>query len=174
MKECLQHYTLIPITFDPGGCQLGPLATSFLWGTRPPDISILPMPHTFNDRLSTSLSSSPYPQQAAELAYNTTHNFGLFRLADKGWKQAHLHEWFTPSYTAMLPSQWAQHILGQNLLVATARHLQTGLNKSHNLKSNFPHHGLQVAGQHPTRTHPILPLPSEYFYHQTVVRPTDE
>ena len=123
-------------------------------------MSLLPFPKSFNDRLSTSLSTSPFPRQAVQLACNATSNFSLFRLADKGWKQAHLNEWFTPSHTAMIPSQWAQQILAQNLLVAGTRHLETGLTKSNPLHPDMhsDSNALHVAGLHPRHTHPTLPL----------------
>ena len=168
-----KHYTLIPVTFDPGGL-LGPLSTSFLWGTIPPDLALLPYPKTFEHRLQTHLSTSPYPRQAATQTYDTIASFGLFRLADKGWQQAHLQEWFTTSYTATLPSQWAQQILGQNLLVANSRHLQQGLQQSFPIKTHHANSTLNVAGLHPRHNRPTAPLPAEFFYRQTAVRPTDE
>ena len=168
-----KHYILLPVTFDPGGL-FGPLSTSFLWGTIPPDVALLPLPKTFPHRLSTYLSRSPFPKQMAAHTYQTIAKFGLFRLADQGWKQAHIHEWFTSSSTAILPSQWAQHILGHNLLVANARHLKQGLDKSLPLCSSHAHSSLHVAGQHPRHAHPTDPLPSEYFYRLTAVRPTDD
>ena len=168
-----QPYVLIPITFDPGG-QFGPLTTSFLWGTPPPDMTLLPPPKAPDQRCEANLSSSPFPRQAAQLACQATHNFGLFHLADKGWKQSHLHEWFTDSYTAMIPSQWAQQILAQNLLVATTNHLKSGLDKAFPLTSNHSTPYLHVAGQHPRHVRPTFPLPSEYFYRLTAVRPTDK
>lgn len=168
-----QHFTLVPVTFDPGG-QFGPLAASFLWGTRPPNMSLLPFPRSFDDRSTSNLSSSPFPEQAAQLAHNATADFGLFRLADQGWKQAFLNEWFTPSHTAILPSQWAQQVLGHNPLIATARHPQTGLAKSNPLHSNSPSDGLHVAGIHPTKPHPSPPLPAEHCHRLTVAQLADE
>jgi hypothetical protein len=121
-----QPYCLVPCTIDPGG-QFGPLTSSLLWPRKRHPSAILP---PSNVRSIRGLPPARVPaNNAASLASRSLLNLGILPKADQGWREAHGdHFWFTRDYSATLP--WAQQILGQDLLVGLASHIDIGLSRA--------------------------------------------
>jgi hypothetical protein len=91
-----------------------------------PANAILPLSH---NRSIRGLPPARIPANAAaSLASASLLDLGLLPKADNGWREAHgLHFWFTRDYSATLPSQWAQQVLGHNLLLGLSSHIDTAL-----------------------------------------------
>ena len=127
-RELLRHgYLLLPATVDPGG-QLGPLLTHFLWqaGRRP--LPGLPCPAPVR-----ILSASPSATQLRAQAHALLTKVGLFQKSDRAWRLANPARSFSPSHH--LPSHWASQVLGHNVTVSMALHLQLAIAWSQPLPS---------------------------------------
>jgi len=110
-----QNMILLPFTVDHLGA-IGPLASRFLFGTKPPPQSKPP--------------SFTFP--GAQTAYETTTGpsglTGLFPRADAAWKEATPY-WFADTYHTMFPSQWAVKTLGLNIIHHLANHFTEAMEK---------------------------------------------
>jgi len=113
---------LRPFTVDQHG-QFGPLAYLTLYGK--------PGPHMHTDhtqRLQTGLGHNP-AKHMLQQNYHQAAPTGLLPKADKQWKaeladqgKHHSTSWFTGSYHAQLPSQWAEQVIGFNVTHALSRY----------------------------------------------------
>jgi hypothetical protein len=158
---------LLPFTFDPGGT-FGPLTCTFLWDTKHQPTPLLPAatPHTARGLVNTP------NKQAAQLAVHVFLLVGLLLEANRCWRTKHgPHKWFTHSYTATLPSQWAAQTLGQNLLLSLTRHLHTARSASiEPNKSARKTTCLHSAAITPSITRPTLPSPAAHYFRSPLVR----
>jgi hypothetical protein len=149
------NYGLLPITIDPGG-KFGPLSSEFLWQAAKTPTAALQS----KSRSSTGLSKDT----ALSLARKSTHayhKFALLQRANMGWHEAHNGQWYTRSYTAITPSQWAIQVMSQNLLLAIAGHLQVAISHCTIHTSSRPH-TLFSAAINPRLARPTFALPSIY------------
>ena len=113
---------LRPFTIDQYG-QFGPLAYTTLYGK--------PGPHQLHDaseRLQTGLGHNPAKFMLTQ-NYHPAAPSGLLPKADKQWKaeladqgKHHSTHWFTGSYHAQLPSQWAEQVIGFNITRALSQY----------------------------------------------------
>ena len=163
-----QRYCLVPCTIDPGG-QFGPLTSSLLWSRKRHPSAILPLSHA---RSIHGLPPARIPaNHAASLASRSLLNLGLLPKADQGWREAHGdHFWFTRDYSATLPSHWAQQILGHNLLVGLASHLDIGLSRALPVSTrSIQRPFLQTAAAVPRVLRPNYALPTAFFFPTNLV-----
>jgi hypothetical protein len=95
-------------------------------------------------------------------------NLGLLPQADHGWREARadLHFWFTRDYSAALPSQWAQQVLGHNLLLGLPSHLDTALSHA---THPIQRHSLQTATAIPRVPRPTYALLFAFSYQTNFV-----
>jgi hypothetical protein len=89
-------------------------------------------------------------------------NDGLFRKADLGWRKEH-SQWFTRSFTATLPSQWASQVISQNIALAFSKHIQSSISKITTHKSSRTHNTLNTAAIAPRCTRSTYALSLAYF-----------
>jgi hypothetical protein len=89
-------------------------------------------------------------------------NVGLLQKADLIWKKEH-SQWFTRSFTATLPSQWASQVLSQNLTLASFKHIQSSISKITTHKSSGSHDILNTAAIAPRYIRSTYALSSAYF-----------
>jgi len=156
-SQLLAHnYTLLPITFDPGG-QLGPLATAFLSANQNNALSALP--YRSDDHCDTGLTSVPSKHLHRQL--HSLLPFSLFQRTDSLWRQSSPSHPFTRHYSASTPSQWAIQCLSQNMLIALASHFNTARSLANPLHSNAPS-WLSCALYQPASATPNPSLPSPY------------
>lgn len=118
IEECNNNnIVLIPFTVDPYG-GLGFFARSFLFG--PPSRQNMPLPDN-------------YQCEPARVAYYNTISLhsplGLLPMADNYWKEEHASHWFTATYHATTPSQWAQQQLGIHTLIAFGNHISASISR---------------------------------------------
>jgi hypothetical protein len=164
-----QRYCLVPCTIDPFG-QFGPLTSSLLWPRKrhPPAI----LPPSSHIRSIRGLPPARVPaNNAASLASRSLLNLGILRKADQGWREVHGdHLWFTRDYSATLPSHWAQQVLGQNLLVGLASHLDIGLSRALPVSTRSIQRSLlQTAASVPRVLRPNYALASAFFFPTNLV-----
>jgi len=130
IEECLSlNYQLSPFIVDPFGL-LGPTATDLLLG-----------PDTPASKFQLDPSSYPTPstQQAIQALYHPNRFNDIFRLADIKWKSNKSNNiWFTDSYKATLPSQWARQILSCGIAKALSSHIDNAFSvlRSHHFQSS--------------------------------------
>jgi hypothetical protein len=114
---------LCPVTIDQYG-QLGPLAQRLFTGTTHPHADR----YSDNTRCMTGLAS-PEAKHMLQLNYASSAPSGLFPKADRQWCRDLIDEgkhpsthWFSGSYHARLPSQWAKQVLGFNTTLALTKY----------------------------------------------------
>ena len=118
-----QNMILCPMTIDQHG-QLGPLAYRLFTGKTHPHADR----YSDNTRCMTGLAS-PEATHMLNLNYASSAPAGLFPKADRQWCRDLLDEgkhpsthWFSGSYHARLPSQWAKQVLGFNTTLALTKY----------------------------------------------------
>lgn len=115
-KLTQQNMLLRPFTVDSFGL-IGPLASITFTGKSLPHLDR----HAKGERCSAGLGH-PEARHMLDLNYSSAAPAGLFPKADRQWRQD-LEElgrhpsthWFSGSYHARLPSQWAKQVLGFNI-----------------------------------------------------------
>ena len=118
-----QNMILCPMTIDQHG-QLGPLAYRLFTGKTHPHADR----YSDNTRSMTGLAS-PEAKHMLNLNYASSAPAGLFPKADRQWCRDLIDEgkhpsthWFSGSYHARLPSQWAKQVLGFNTTLALTKY----------------------------------------------------
>ena len=118
-----QKMLLCPMTIGQHG-DLGPLACRTFTGKTHPHTDR----HAAGTRCMTGLASNE-AKHMLELNYSSGAPAGLFPKADRQWTQdlidAGKHpstHWFSGSYHARLPSQWAKQVLGYNITLALTKY----------------------------------------------------
>ena len=122
-KLTQQKMLLRPFTIDSFGL-IGPLAFLTFFGTSHPHADR----HAAGDRSSLGLGH-PEARCMLDMNYSSAAPAGLLPKADNQWRQD-LSEvgkhpstyWFSGSYHARLPSQWAKQVLGFNITHALMRY----------------------------------------------------
>ena len=125
-KLTQQKMLLRPFTIDAFG-HLGPLASITFTGKFHPHLDR----HVSGTRASAGLGH-PEAQHMLAMNYSRSAPAGLFPKADRVWRQNLVEEgkhpsthWFSGSYHARLPSQWAKQVLGFNITHALMRYYST-------------------------------------------------
>ena len=142
-------YTMLPCTFDPGG-NLGPMMTAFLWRERPPNTNYL---QPLSPRTTTSLARESAQQTAAHVTAATS-GYGLLHKANRGFRKAHPNGSFARHYSETLPSHWAAHRLGSNLLLAASNYLYKAVNEHVPCDLRSRNRAVHTAGSEPIRMAP--------------------
>jgi hypothetical protein len=139
------------------------LASSLLWPRKRHPSAILPPSHARSIRGLPPARVSA--NNAASLASRSLLNLGILPKADKGWREAHGdRHWFTRDYSATLPSHWAQQILGHNLLIGLASHLDIGLSRALPVSTrSIQRSSLQTAAAVPRVLRSNYALPSALY-----------
>jgi hypothetical protein len=86
---------------------------------------------------------------------------GLFQLANTNYLKTHPGKGFTEHHSQFLPSQWATHVIGQNILLAMGEHLYTAISK---VNTNPTKKTYATAASLPLHPTPRFHLPTQYFY----------
>ena len=120
---------LRPLTIDPYG-QFGPLVYQTLYGTSGPH-----HPHDANQRHRTGLGHAA-AKHMLEQNFHSAAPSALLPKADKQWKsnladagKHHSTHWFTGSYHAQLPSQWAEQVLAFNTSLALSKYFYNAVRR---------------------------------------------
>jgi hypothetical protein len=118
-----------PLTIDSFG-QYGPLAYQTLYGTFGPH-----HPHDANQRCRTGLGHAA-AKYMLEQNFHSAAPSALLPKADKQWKsnladagKHHTTHWFTGSYHAQLPSQWAEQVLAFNTTIALSKYFYNAVRR---------------------------------------------
>jgi hypothetical protein len=137
--------------------------------------NVTPLPSSLPPSHSRSIQGLPPARvpanNAASLASRSLLNLGILPKADQGWRVAHGdHIWFTRDYSATLPSHWAQQVLGQNLLVDVASHLDIDLSRALPVSiQSIRRPSLQTAAAAPRVLRPNYALASAFFFPTNLV-----
>ncbi len=125
----------------------------FLWqaGRRP--LPGLPCPAPVR-----ILSASPAATQLRAQAHALLTKVGLLQKADRAWPLANPTRPFSPSHH--LPSHWASQVIGHNVTVSLALHLQLAIAWSQPLPSLHRYPVLAVAAPKPSLSRPRQLLPA--------------
>ena len=130
IEECLSlGYQISPFIVDPFGL-LGPIAADLLLGPDTPASKF---------QLDPSHYSTPSTQQAIRALYHPNRFNDILRIADLKWKSNKSNNiWFTDSYKATLPSQWARQILSCGIAKALSSHVDNAFSvlRSHHHQSS--------------------------------------
>jgi len=121
-----KRYRLLPFTIDHLG-RIGPLAEEFLYSRKPHDDPIL---HTdyVNRQTSTHISL------LIQMSLRKTRQKNILNHATKNWKTLFGDKWYTNTYHAQTPGQWAKQVLGNTFSIHSAKHILRAMTNAANQK----------------------------------------
>jgi len=117
----LKQHRLLPFTIDHHG-MMGPIATDLLIGHHNSTFDIAPNAY---DKRSTSTET----QDLIRLSMHKNRHRNILKKATNLWKQKFGSIWFTNTYHAQTPGQWAKQVLGNTFSIHSAKHILFALNK---------------------------------------------
>ena len=163
-KLIQQKMLLRPFTIDAFG-HIGPLASLTFTGKSHPHV----------DRYATGERSSvglghPEALHMLNMNYSSSAPVGLFPKADRQWRQDLAEEgkhpsthWFSGSYHARLPSQWAKQVLGFNVTHALMRYYSNAAFKLRRQEIVQPSRAAPVGVSGISRSSILAPRTSKYM-----------
>jgi len=117
----LKQHRLLPFTIDHHG-MLGPIAKDLLIGH--PNSTFDTAPNDY-DKRSTSIET----QNLIRLSMHKNRHRNILTKATRLWKQQFGSTWFTNTYHAQTPGQWAKQVLGNTYSIHSAKHILFALNR---------------------------------------------
>ena len=114
------RYRLLPFTVDHQG-MVGPVASDFLFS------ELTTMFKTTLLEYDTRISSPPINRMVS-LAFHKKRQRNILKLATRNWIRQYGTKWFTNTYQAQNPAQWAKQVLGTTFSLHSARHILQAIN----------------------------------------------
>jgi hypothetical protein len=115
------HNSLNAFTIDEFG-QFGPQAYRILSEKHSPYA-----PHNAAERSQKGLND--VGRSMSEFTYHPDYPTSLLDQADKAWREKHDKKWFTSTYHAQTPSQWANQCLGWGLVMPMVQYFDHAIKK---------------------------------------------
>ena len=112
---------MLPFTIDHHG-MLGPIASEFLLGHE--NATFTTSPNTYENR-----STSNEVKELIQLSMHKNRHNNILTKANKAWKEAYGTKWFTNTYHAQTPRQWAKQVIGNTFSIHSSKHIIKALNK---------------------------------------------
>jgi len=103
---------MLPFTIDHHG-MLGPIASEFILGHENATFTI--SLNTYENR-----STSNEVKELIQLSMHKNRHNNILTKANKAWKEAYGTKWFTNTYHAQTPRQWAKQVIGNTFSIHTA------------------------------------------------------
>jgi len=121
-----KRYRLLPFTIDHLG-RIGPLAEEFLYDHKPHDDPIV---HTnyVNRQTSTHISL------LIQMSLRKSRQKNILNHATKNWKMLFGDKWYTNTYHAQTPGQWAKQVIGNTFSIHSAKHILRAMTNAANQK----------------------------------------
>jgi len=126
-----KKYRMLPFTIDHNG-MLGPIANEFLFRSKKDSTP---------DKCAYSNAQTTIPiKKLITSAFHKHRHKNILTKADKCWKDLYEDKWYTNTYQAKLPSQWAKQVLGMTFSLHSAKHILRAINLSHtkNISTSQP------------------------------------
>ena len=125
-----KRYRMLPFTIDHQG-MLGPIATEFLLGHKNAIFTISPNEY---DKKNTTKET----KELIKLSMHKNRHENILTKANSLWKLAYGSQWYTNTYHAQTPRQWAKQVLGNTFSIQSSKHIIRALNKLNMQTPNTP------------------------------------
>ena len=126
-QEMIQkQYRLLPFTIDHLG-MIGPIADDFLYANNQ---SKNPLVHTNYINPQTSIHITHLIQASLQKSRQTN----ILNRATRNWKLSFGDKWYTNTYHAQTPGQWAKQVLGNTFAVHSSKHILRAMTNAANRK----------------------------------------
>jgi len=116
-----KRYRMPPFTIDHQG-MMGPIATEFLLGHKNAIFSVSPNKY---DKKNTTKET----KELIKLSMHKNRHQNILTKANSLWKLTYGSQWYTNTYHAQTPRQWAKQVLGNTFSIQSSKHIIQALNK---------------------------------------------
>jgi len=116
-----KKHRMLPFTIDHHG-MLGPIASEFLIGHQ--NALFTTSPNEYDQR-----STTPEITTLIQSSMHKKRHQNILTKANKAWQQAYGTKWFTNTYHAQTPRQWAKQVIGNTFSIHSSKHILRALNK---------------------------------------------
>ena len=120
----IKNHRMLPFTIDHHG-MIGPIASEFLLGHD--NATFTTSPNDYENR-----TTSKEVKELINLSMHKNRHKNILTQANKAWRTAYGTKWFTNTYHAQTPRQWAKQVIGTTFSIQSAKHIIKALNKINN------------------------------------------